>query len=495
MVYCYEPSDVACGCKRNCHKHFDDANDSAIKEAREPLYDQHMNRGVFRGQLLHNWREHLKLPDGKPCCATMCCRIFACSRTLLWPDQRIQQSREEANRDSPIAIAVIAWFYELRKTLDIMPDGDWYMVNQPKKKLLFENYKLDVKTWPTIHIACCPSYFNAVWAEHFPDIRLRKHCRFTKCTFCVYHRTIIESMKSSSLAYTVAKEAMRRHYRWAHQRERGLYMEKRSQAKLNPAKFLSIAIDGTDKFPNGFPHFKETTKGTDGERLNLHVICVMVHGLPPRVYLGWESLKSDPNLVCEVLTRTLLTEQERRGTLPDTLYLQTDNCIRENKNTYLGTYLEWLAERKVFKHIFGSFLPVGHTHFDCDQLASRISECIKHRDITSIEQLVELITYCYKPAPIVEFIDDVLDWRNLLNPTVHTDSQKARNFPLDTSRTRRLMGIATKRLHEQFREYMLAASDLHWQIRLNSDGHAFLQTKATVDHKEKGLVRTHILME
>jgi len=121
---------------------------------------------------------------------------------------------------------VIAWFYELRKTLDIMPDGDWYMVNQPRKKLLFENYKLDVKTWPTIHIACCSSYFNAMWAEHFPEIRLRKHCRFTKCTFCVYHRAIIESIKSSSVAYTVAKEAMRRHYRWAHQRERGLYMSK-----------------------------------------------------------------------------------------------------------------------------------------------------------------------------------------------------------------------------------------------------------------------------
>jgi len=198
-------------------------------------------------------------------------------------------------------------------------------------------------------------------------------------------------------------------------------------------------------------------------------------------FLGWENLKSNPYPVCECLNRTLQAEEKIRGVLPDTLYIQTDNCIRENKNTYTEKYLEWLAERKVFKQVFASFLPVGHTHFDCDQLASRISECIKHRDITSIDQLVELITYCYKPAPVVDFINDVLDWRALVNPTVHTSPIQARNFPLTTARTRRAMGIATKRTHEQFKEYMLPASDLHWRILVDSHGHTFLQTQATVD--------------
>jgi hypothetical protein len=80
-----------------------------------------------------------------------------------------------------------------------MPDGDWYMVNEPKKKLLYDNYMLDVQTWP-------------MWFEHFPEIRLRKHCRFTKCEFCVSHRANTESTKSASIAYALAKTQMRKHY-------------------------------------------------------------------------------------------------------------------------------------------------------------------------------------------------------------------------------------------------------------------------------------------
>ena len=66
-------------------------------------------------------------------------------------------------------------------------------------------------------------------------------------------------------------------------------------------------------------------------------------------------------------------EEARGGELPDTMYLQLDNCIRENKNTYVITFLAWLIERGVFKVIKVSFLPVGHTNFDNDQVASRVS--------------------------------------------------------------------------------------------------------------------------
>jgi hypothetical protein len=57
---------------------------------------------------------------------------------------------------------------------------------------------------------------------------------------------------------------------------------------------------------------------------------------------------------------------------PHTLYLQLDNCSRENKNKnkYMFAYLAWLMKQKIFSLIQVSFLPTGHTHEDVDQMFS-----------------------------------------------------------------------------------------------------------------------------
>ena len=404
LVYIYDVN-AKCDCVRGCHNHFKGPEgESAIEEARKPLYDANMDRPTMRAILKENWKKHLLLPDNTPCCLTMATEIFACSRALLFPDSRPKQSRSEASSESPKAAGVCSWFFSLRRELDVMPDGGgWYMVNQPKRRYVYEDYAEDAADWPELYPFVQQSYFNYLWRTLFNEIRLRKHCRFTKCPFCVTQREVSQDRNLSPETRQEAKRKLRLHLSWAHKRERGLYMEKIAKARKEPSKYISIAIDGTDKFPNGFPHFFEVTKETDGVRLKVHIIVVMVHGSRPRVYLGWESLKSDPNLVCECLFRTLRAEEFLRGKLPDTLYLQVDNCWRENKNTYTEKFLEWISERKVFSQIFASFLPKGHTHFDCDQFASRITEATKFINITSMDQLTKLIEDCYSPAPVVDY--------------------------------------------------------------------------------------------
>jgi hypothetical protein len=159
--------------------------------------------------------------------------------------------------------------------------------------------------------------------------------------------------------------------------ERGEWKRKRDAAINDPENYLCISLDGTDQFPNGFPSFFEQTKDDcNGKRLKMHLQVGLAHGgCPgPVFYCGWEYLYGDPNFTIETLYRMIKREEDaRNGKLPDTLYLQLDNCIRENKNTYVITFLAWLIERGVFKVIKVSFLPVGHTHFDNDQVASRVS--------------------------------------------------------------------------------------------------------------------------
>ena len=80
------------------------------------------------------------------------------------------------------------------------------------------------------------------------------------------------------------------------------------------------------------------------------------------VFVANEDILGDPKLTIECLNRVFKREEEQRPNgLPETLYLELDNCFRENKNTFTFAFLVWIIERGVFKEIFVSFLPVD-TH-------------------------------------------------------------------------------------------------------------------------------------
>jgi hypothetical protein len=55
---------------------------------------------------------------------------------------------------------------------------------------------------------------------------------------------------------------------------------------------------------------------------------------------------------------------------PHTLYLQVDNCQKENKNTTMIRYLGLLVHFGWFKNVQLFSLPTGHTHEDIDQMFS-----------------------------------------------------------------------------------------------------------------------------
>jgi len=69
------------------------------------------------------------------------------------------------------------------------------------------------------------------------------------------------------------------------------------------------------------------------------------------------------------------------------LFIQLDNCSRENKNRYLLSYIEYLVSRKRFECIEVSFLPVGHTHEDVDQVFSCTSERLRSHDAITLSDL------------------------------------------------------------------------------------------------------------
>lgn len=69
----------------------------------------------------------------------------------------------------------------------------------------------------------------------------------------------------------------------------------------------------------------------------------------------------DSNLTINCLLRGLVL-QASEGRLTPKLYVQLDNCIRENKNKYFISTMALLVKHQLVKEVTMSFLMVGHTH-------------------------------------------------------------------------------------------------------------------------------------
>lgn len=146
---------------------------------------------------------------------------------------------------------------------------------------------------------------------------------------------------------------------------------------------------------------------------------MLAHGVGSWVYTMSDKWKSDSNVTIEVLQRVLTDIEQKKKGLPRKLYLQMDNCVRENKNKYVLGYLSWLVERGVFEEIELSFLPVGHTHEDIDQLFSRLAIALKGRNAVDRTELYSVIRDAYvkwDQPPCCSHLESVANMSAFLEP-------------------------------------------------------------------------------
>ena len=102
--------------------------------------------------------------------------------------------------------------------------------------------------------------------------------------------------------------------------------------------------------------------------------------------------------------------------MPDNLYLHMDNCTRENKNKYILALCHLLVEWGVFKKVKLGFLPIGHTHDDCDQMFSCFSHPLNTSDTFTQPDLAATCRANYKPTPLFVHLDKMACWTALLDP-------------------------------------------------------------------------------
>ncbi|XP_060594673.1 uncharacterized protein LOC132749024 [Ruditapes philippinarum] len=101
-----------------------------------------------------------------------------------------------------------------------------------------------------------------------------------------------------------------------------------------------------------------------------------------------------------------ITTESNGNALPPILYIQADNCARENKNRYVLAFLQLLVEKNIFNEVHFSMLPVGHTHEDIDARFSLISRRLYQKDTETLEEFLNVLE---KPM-LIKTIHDVKSW-------------------------------------------------------------------------------------
>lgn len=129
--------------------------------------------------------------------------------------------------------------------------------------------------------------------------------------------------------------------------------------------------------------------------LKVKLVGVLRHGDPNQAYVFTlkEDFASDGNLTIHCLLSVLLTMDIK--SLPKKLMIQMDNTSRENKNNTVLRFAGYLVERQLFESVVISFLPVGHTHCDVDQLFSCFSRELKARPPRSYPDLCSALCRSY----------------------------------------------------------------------------------------------------
>ena len=135
--------------------------------------------------------------------------------------------------------------------------------------------------------------------------------------------------------------------------QRARYHEIRDRAEIEPV-VMSIIIDGMDQSATNLPHHKKISKSSVNLwHLRTHFTGEIVHGKGSSGYLDFLQYPHDPNLTINVLLRILVDRFKETSTtgLPERLYVQMDNCARENKNQMIFGFMALHVEQNIFNEV------------------------------------------------------------------------------------------------------------------------------------------------
>ena len=334
------------------------------------------------------------------CCLTWFCFVLGVSTTFIYQPhvrdtkeyQVVLTGRVNTKRDK--TEAVVAWLLELAKWACLEPDTE-------QTALPFSSW---TQVWGMYEEERPCSGLPRVSPSHFKRARrtevrvkhlvLRRYLRFAKCDECVEYRRRRNATRDEETLAAIGKAE--REHKCRVREERGSYWRRRDRGTRYPDRYMSVIIDGADQSAFGVPHFREKDHLTQGAHtMAVKIMGAIVHGFGAFAFTHLDHVKSGANATIDVLVRVLQIYKDERGALSRKLYLQLDNTVKQCKNSFLMSFLSLLVGHGVFEECVVSFLPVGHTHEDIDQLFSRFAVALRKSDFHSRLGLGKILEKSY----------------------------------------------------------------------------------------------------
>lgn len=296
---------------------------------------------------------------------------------------------------------------------DKMPDCDELHLPFFKKH---EVYSLFVVEFRKLYLSREPpssQYFLRCWKQHCRNIKVRKSSRFTVCEECERLRAALNSAVKEGRPTADLKRQRNVHIDYV-TAERMCYQLKRDRARLQDSDFCSIIVDGADQSAFGIPHFTTCTKNQRGNALKVKLVGLLEHCIENELllYTMTEEQQTGANHIIEAIHR-FLNAKRAKGCLPPSLFVQLDNCSRENKNHFFMSYMEFLVSARVFDVVECGFLPVGHTHEDIDQAFSQTSTRLRSNNAITLQDLHAQLQHANRGHTCVHHMKRIINWSGL----------------------------------------------------------------------------------
>ncbi|CAG2224641.1 unnamed protein product [Mytilus edulis] len=203
--------------------------------------------------------------------------------------------RKKYRKRSDKFINALIWLEEYATfRADRMPDSQTALLPYGTRRIrIYEQYHQENEKETQLK----RSSFMLMWSKYLPHLKIKQTNSFSKCTTCTSIERQLEMEHDHVKRAKLMK--LRAEHNDGQMAERKYYYSKRKQAVDSSSEYLSLIVDGMDQAKTALPHFVGRTA--------------------------------------------------KDNKLPPILYLQADNCWRENKNKFIISFCELLVHLQIFR--------------------------------------------------------------------------------------------------------------------------------------------------
>jgi hypothetical protein len=182
----------------------------------------------------------------------------------------------------------------------------------------------------------------------------RKYSKYAKCDICESYITRIDEAESLTVKEQLRLERQEEHLVGVF-KDLDTYNNHKVLSLSQPDKYVSIALDGFDTRKTQIPHRRIYTKSTEKtDTMSVPFTGALVHGQKPGAMIHYThgEYPKDSSNTTQCVLQTLKRVFYYRNNKPyHTIFVQLDNCHRENKNRTLIWLLAFLLRYKLCKEV------------------------------------------------------------------------------------------------------------------------------------------------